>query len=966
MSTEFTLGVLSPFLGGWYFGGIMTGIARAGRELGANVLAMQTTDAGTEQTEIERPPDLRHLVGAEQLSGVVVILRAAGSAYLKSVQQSGRPVVVIGHEVSDVDCPVIVPDNRAGVRDAVAHLVEHGHRRIAFAGYLGATDVQERLDAYREALVAHGIAADPDLVFAADDNHEGGGEAAGRRLVAAGIPSTALVAGTDANAVGIMTVLQGQGLVLPRDQAIIGFDDQRVAAYADPPLTTVRQPVQLLGRTAVAELARLLHGVGEPIAHHYVPTALVVRESCGCVPGPASATAAEQLRAAVAPVAPELPAPAVDHDVTTVADAIGHEPVPGLSAAVQRLAQASGRSEILMDMVTTVSEQDTPAGPLMRAMMQAHGRALFHDNVYLQKTLSQQYEVSTELLRGHRDDPRGLGWLARTPAVAGCLGLWTGDGTTLEVAGAYRHGGTPPELPARLPVTAFPPAYLTEVAAEVAEGIVCVVPVKVDASDWGLLAVVDTAVRAVETGREPVNHWAALLAHTLDYDRMVRDLRLGKEQLRAAALYDGLTGLPNRTLFLDRLRQAVRQRRRIPGRRFAVLFLDVDGFKVVNDSLGHAAGDGLLIEVAARINENLRATDTAARFGGDEFLILLDDIAQNSDANDVAQRLQASLAEPFHVQGHDVVVTASIGVTFGDSSAATAEDLVRDADIAMYTAKSRMKGSQAVFDDSMRTRAVRRLQVESELRRALDRQEIRTFVQPIVHLPTGRIDGFEALARWEHPTRGLLDPIDFLPIAEETGLVIGIGQQILADSCRRLAAWRAASGRDLRIRVNVSHRQLWTRTLIGTLTKCLGETGCEGRWLALELTESVVMRDPAQARTFLEEIHALGCELYIDDFGTGYSSLEALHRLPIDALKIDKSFVSRLGHDTKSGDLVDSIILMGHKLGLRLIAEGVETAEQRDHLVRLGCGYGQGHLFAEPVPADEAEDRFLLNWQTPT
>ncbi|NUR74095.1 MAG: EAL domain-containing protein [Hamadaea sp.] len=959
MSTELTLGVLSPYLGGWYFGGIMAGIARAGRELGANVLAMQTSEAGTEQTEIERPPDLRHLVGADHIAGVVVILRAAGSAYLKSVQESGRPVVAVGYEVTDLDCPVVVPDNRAGVRASVDHLIGHGHQRIAFAGFLGATDVRERLEAYREALIAHGIDFDPALVFEAGDNHEGGGEAAGRQMVAAGIPSTALITGTDANAVGIMTILQAEGLVLPQDQAIIGFDDQRVAAYADPPLTTVRQPVQLLGRTAVAELARLLHGSGEPTAHHHVPTALVVRESCGCVPGPASSTVAEQLRAAVAPVPPEVPSAAVDRDVAAVADAIGPAPAPGLSAALQRLAQASGRPEILMDMVTTVSEQDSPAGPLMRAMMQAHGRAEFLDNVYLQKTLSQQYEVSTGLLRGHRDDPRGLGWLARTPAQAGCLGLWTGTGTTLEVAGAYLKDGIAPEVPTRLDVTAFPPAYLLDVAGRLPEGIVFVVPVKVDASDWGLLAVADTAVRAVETGREPVNHWAALLSHTLDYDRMVRDLRLGKEQLRAAALYDGLTGLPNRTLFLDRLRQAIRQRRRTPGRQFAVLFLDVDGFKVVNDSLGHGAGDGLLVEVAARINENLRASDTAARFGGDEFLILLDDIAENTDANEVAQRLQTSLAEPFHVQGHDVVVTASIGVTFGDSSAATAEDLVRDADIAMYTAKSRLKGSQAVFDDSMRTKAVRRLQVESELRRALERHEIQTFVQPIVHLPTGRIDGFEALARWEHPTRGLLDPAGFLPIAEETGLVIGIGQQILADVCRRLAGWREAAGRDLRVSVNVSHRQLWTRTLLGTLTECILASGIDGGWLALELTESVVMRDVSQARTFLEEIHALGCELYIDDFGTGYSSLEALHRLPIDALKIDKSFVSRLGQDVKSGDLVDSIILMGHKLGLRLIAEGVETTEQRDHLVRLGCAYGQGHLFAEPVPADEAEDRFL-------
>jgi diguanylate cyclase (GGDEF)-like protein len=966
VSRQFTFGVLSPFLGGWYFGGIVTGIARAAREFGVNVIAIQTTDAAAEQTEIERPPEIGHPVAAEHVSGLVVILRAAGSAYLKGVQQTGRPVVVVGDEITDLDCSVIVPDNRRGTREAVAHLVEHGHRRIAFAGYLGATDIQERLEAYRETLRAHGIEPDPDLLFTTEDNHEKGGEAAGRRLVAAGIPSTAVMAATDANAIGMMRVMLAEGLVLPRDLAIVGFDDQRAAPYADPPLTTVRQPVEMLGRAAVAELTRLMRG-GEPQRHHHIPTALVVRESCGCAHGAIrpSSSVADQLRAAVSPVPSEVFPEAVDRDVAMIADAIGGDAVLEVPAATRRLAQMTGRPEILMDMVNTVSEQDQPVDALVRVMMQTHGRAQFRDNRYLQKTLSQQYEVSTELLRGHRADPRWLAWLARTSARAGCLGLWTAESAadqadaTLDIVGAYQKEGPRPELPPRLAVSAFPPAYLMDVADELADGVVSVVPVKVDSSDWGLLAVADTAVPEVETGREPMNQWAALLAHTLDYDRMVRDLRTRKEQLRIAALYDSLTGLPNRTLFLDRLRRAVRLQRHTPGRRFAVLFLDLDGFKVVNDSLGHAAGDGLLTQVAARINENLRVTDTAARFGGDEFLILLDDIAQDVDASEVAERLQASLARPFHLQEQDVVVTASIGVTFGGPTVANAEDLVRDADIAMYTAKTRMKGTHAVFDVSMRAKAVRRLEVESELRRALERREIETFVQPIVHMPSGRIDGFEALARWRHPTRGLIRPADFLPIAEETGLIIEIGQQMLADSCRRLAAWRTATGRDLRISVNVSHRQLWTRTLVGTLAECLRETGLDGRHVALELTESVVMRDVSQARTVLEEIHALGCELYIDDFGTGYSSLEALHRLPIDALKIDKSFVARLGTDAKSRDLVDSIILMGFKLGLRLIAEGVETAEQRDHLLRLGCTHGQGHLFAEPVPADEAEDRFL-------
>jgi diguanylate cyclase (GGDEF)-like protein len=995
--------VLSPFLGGWYYGGILSGIAQAGPQLGANILAIQTFDAGAEQVEIVDPPVVRYPTAWEHVSGFVVILRAASPAYLRTVQQAGKPVVIVGDESTGLDCPVILPDNHTGVRHAVAHLIAHGHRRIAFAGYLGATDIEERLQAYHEELQAHGIEPDPALLFESSDNHLAGGDLAGRRMIDAGIPSTAVVAGTDANAAGIMRTLLAHGLVLPHDQAIVGFDDQRVAAYADPPLTTVRQPVEMLGRAAATEVLRLVRGGHDEVRRHHVPTTLVVRESCGCVHGrwPDAAGAAElpsrpelvdRLAAAVSPVPGELPAGSVEKDVELIADAIDTDaasPAPSQmqSAALRQLATTSGRPEVLMDMVNAVwdyghaalgeavAEADINSlrrasaaiGSMMLTMMQTHGRAQYSDNVYLQKTLSQQYAVSTQLLRGHREDPRRLAWLARTQARAGCLGLWTRvlranpRDALLDIVGTFRRDGRPPDIESPIRVGAFPPAYLLDLASEQPDGVVFVIPVKVDTSDWGLLAIVDAAEREVETAREPVNHWAALLSHTLDYDTMVQDLRLGKEQLRSAALYDSLTGLPNRALFLDRLRDAILRSQRSPDRRFAVLFLDLDDFKVVNDSLGHAAGDRLLVQVAGRISENLRATDMAARFGGDEFLMLLDGVDDTQTATEVAQRVQASLARPFHVQDQDVVVTASIGVTFSGNRHADAEDLVRDADVAMYSAKSQMKGSHAVFDMAMRAKAVKRLQVETDLRRAVERHEIETYVQPIIHMPTGRIHAFEALARWRHPTRGLIDPPEFLPIAEETGLIVQIGQQILADSCRRLAAWRSATGHDLHISVNVSHRQLWTGTLIDILADCLRESGLDGHCLALELTESVVMRNVAQARAILTEISALGCELYIDDFGTGYSSLEALHQLPIDALKIDRSFVSRLGSDAKSGDLVDSIILMGHKLGLRLIAEGVETQQQRDHLVRHDCAYGQGHLFAEALPADKAEALLLAD-----
>ncbi|MCW6008160.1 EAL domain-containing protein, partial [Micromonospora sp. CPCC 205371] len=510
----------------------------------------------------------------------------------------------------------------------------------------------------------------------------------------------------------------------------------------------------------------------------------------------------------------------------------------------------------------------------------------------------------------------------------------------------------PGHPPGPVRIAGSPPAGVLAAARRTPDGMTFLVPVKVEDSDWGVLAVVDSVETRVGTGREPINHWAALLTVALDFQAVLAALRQQEEQLRVAALYDHLTGLPNRTLFLDRLREAMRQRER----GFAVLFVDLDGFKVVNDSLGHTAGDRMLVQVARRISETLRETDTAARFGGDEFLILLDGVSEPDTPVQVAERLHAALAPPFRLHGQDVVVTASIGITMGGARYAEAEDLVRDADIAMYWSKSQRKGSHAIFDVAMHAKAVTRLQIETELRQAIDRGELEVYYQPIVQLGSRRTRAFEALIRWRHPVRGLILPDQFLGIAEESGLVIPIGRWTIAEACRRLAAWQRTPGRDdLRVSINVSNRQFWQGGLVDDIERALRQAGLHPRNLAFEITEGVIMTNVALARKMLEDLHDLGCELHIDDFGTGYSSLEALHRLPIDALKIDRSFVGRLGVDAKSSVLVQTIVLMGGNLGMQLIAESVETEAQRAHLLRLGCAYGQGHLFSEPVPADEAE-----------
>ncbi|MEV4410741.1 EAL domain-containing protein [Catellatospora sp. NPDC049609] len=980
MSADLTLGVLSPFLGGWYYGGVLAGIARAAAEAGAGVIAIQTLDAGTEHIEVTEPSDLTYPVAWQHVAGFVVVLKAATHRYLSAIQQTGRPLVFVSHPMPELGCPVVMPDNRTGITEAVDHLVAHGHRRIGFAGHLGTADVRERLEAYRRALAVHGIEADPHLLFPAHTNQVDGGERAARRMLDAGLPSTAVIAATDENATGIMDALTAAGLRLPQDQALVGFDDLRSSSYLIPRLTTVRQPMEMIGRAAAEALLGALRGEPAPESPIVVPTSLIVRESCGCSGDlafhadvrPQHRRLADLIATAVSPVhgslsadesagivqAAAVVARAVEDTPEAVADRPSCEQVRQALELLLRLS--GGRPEALYEVAQLIRDYGRPANGVLLMLMEMRGRTLFQDSVRLRETLTAQYEVGMELLRGHQE-PARLGWMRRTWVKAGCFGLWSGgrppslSDATLETAGLFLPGDDAPGLLPSLPVSEFPPAVLREQADPAANRIVFVVPVKSGASDWGYLAVADTVSSVGATGREPFNQWAALLAVALDRQALLKESLRQKEQLRIAALYDELTGLPNRALFLDRLRQAIRQSRRRTGRPFGVLFLDLDGFKVVNDSLGHSAGDRLLKQVAKRIRSTLREADTVARYGGDEFLVLLDDITAPHTPAQVAERLHGVLGQPFHLHGQDVVVTASIGITLSSRRYSNAEDLLRDADIAMYSAKSLHKGRHAVFDVAMHAKAVTRLQVETELRQALDNGEFEVHYQPIVVLRSGQTKGFEALVRWRHPLRGLLPPAEFLPIAEETGLIVPIGRWIVNECCRRLRTWYAAGAPSgLSIAVNISNRQFWGGNIIDDIADALDRHRPPAGSLAIEITEGVVMENIGPARDILKTLHELGCQLHIDDFGTGYSSLEALHRLPIDALKIDRSFVWQMDTDRRSGELVRTIVLMGRNLGLDLIAEGIETEQQRAYLLRLGCGYGQGFLFSRPVAADAA------------
>ena len=457
-------------------------------------------------------------------------------------------------------------------------------------------------------------------------------------------------------------------------------------------------------------------------------------------------------------------------------------------------------------------------------------------------------------------------------------------------------------------------------------------------------------------------------------NRDVTQRRRAEERFAHQSFHDSLTDLPNRSLFLDRLQRSVAVFRRHSDFKFAVLFIDIDEFKVFNDSLGYAAGDNLLVQIAQRLRAGLRGTDTVSRMGAcddaelfagestlarpgaDEFTVLIEELHDASDAIRVAERIQRRLAAPFDCDVQEIVLSASIGIAFGNNGAMEAPDLLRDAEIAMYRAKGSGKGRCEVFDQAMHAGAIKRLQLETDLRKALELNQFRVYYQPIVSLHSGKIVGFETLSRWQRP-EGLVMPGEFIAVADETGIILPMNRQLLYEACRQLRSWQTLFPSDppLTVNVNITPRQFAEPDLAAQIGKALEETGLEACSLNLEITETIAMGDADRSAVVLTELKALGVRLDIDDFGTGYSSLSRLQRFPVDTLKIDRSFVSRMNIDVETGAIVRIIVMLAHGLRLKVVAEGVETQAQADLLRDIGCEFAQGYLYSKPVPAETIE-----------
>ena len=481
----------------------------------------------------------------------------------------------------------------------------------------------------------------------------------------------------------------------------------------------------------------------------------------------------------------------------------------------------------------------------------------------------------------------------------------------------------------------------------------------------------DGSWRVLESTASPIRSSEGETVGLVIVNRDITQRKRAEERLEHQSFHDSLTDLPNRSLFLDRLQRSIAVSRRHPNFKCAVLFIDIDKFKVFNDSLGHAAGDSLLVQIAERLRSGLRRSDTIsgprhdddnelfagestlARPGGDEFTVLIEELHGPSDAIRVAERIQHRLAVPFHINGQEIVLSVSIGIAFNNDGTAEAPDLLRDAEIAMYRAKGNGKDRYEVFDHAMHEGAIKRLQLETDLRKAIELKQFRVYYQPVVSLRSGQIVGFETLSRWQRP-EGLVMPAEFIPVADETGIILAMNQQLLYEACSQVRAWQTQFPSDppLSININISPKQFAQPDLATQLGKIVQDTGLPPSCVNLEITETIAMADAQRSAVVFSELKALGVRLDIDDFGTGYSSLSRLQGFPVDTLKIDRSFISRVDTDAETAEIVRVIVMLAQGLRLKVVAEGVETKAQADWLNEIGCDFAQGFLFSKPVPGE--------------
>jgi diguanylate cyclase (GGDEF)-like protein len=970
----FIIGVLTPHTGGFYYGSVLKGVHHMAAARGADVFVVQLS--GLDLVNSSTTNDALCSMAAD---GWVIVNEATEHPFVEYLAKRGIPQVLVSGARPDLPVCSVLPDNANGVEAAVDHLISLGHGRIAFLGNTAQFDVRERYEGYCESLRAAGKVVNPNFVFTGEQNLETDGRQFARQWLESRQRFSAVIAATDKLAIGAMSELLAAGIRIPEEVAFVGFDDIDAAQYIDPPLTTVRQNFATNGAEAVKTLMNHLEGQAPLPSRVRVEVALVIRQSCGwrAITSRRSsrpvATADERgrMERALLDLAGErrgVPLtlgewPEVVHISARLMcspedaewDTSHRVPTSALWKVFcqqNRNADSISRAIALMERYATQAPVSTESPRSVRNSVLDLRSALLRSWQQTEQARTRQYEfvaetnarISQSIARAEL--ALGLEWMELTSASYGALALWQPagpDGRRLEITAEYALTElTAGEEPWAFDAAAFPPrSLLRQIRAANSSHTLVLVPVSGLQRNYGILLSSTPFDRELSDHALRVGDWGAQLGAALDQAYMA-------QTLRNIALQDELTGLPNRAALLGALERLTATADPNP---FALLFLDLDDFKKVNDSLGHHAGDQLLIEVARRLSAAVAESGLVARLGGDEFVVLLPDCADEPAVGPVLTRIREWLNQAIQLEGSSAYVSCSVGVALGRKGA-VARELLRNADTAMYQSKLHGRNCSTVFRSAMHDQAMERLRLEAQLRRALNDEQFELVYQPILNLAARQIVGAEALIRWKHPEHGYISPGRFIPIVEESGLIVPLGSWVLRQACTEAAAWQTYAP-DTYVSVNVAPAQLKELDFVDKVTEALALSRLPAKCLTLEIVENCLVERLDATSVTLEQLRDLGVRIAIDDFGTGYSSLQYLRRLPIDMLKLDRVFIDRLPTSREDVAIVSSVMTMGFGLGLTIVAEGVETAAQAEFLSSAGCPLAQGFLFSKPQHVDQ-------------
>ncbi|SHM56770.1 EAL domain-containing protein [Gracilibacillus kekensis] len=1010
------IGLISPFLDGDYYGRIFINLQQQIQNTQSSLFTFQA------RASVNNPVSFHYPVGTDVMDGWLLMTNPQSvlpldKVLLDKMEKTGKPIVTVGYQEDSIPSYGVIIDNVQSAKDAVLHLMEeHGHQRIAFVGSIHEhLDMKDRYTGYLEALSQSGVPYEEALFYQSNDALRQSGYEVAKRMVAAGIDFTAIFAATDFNAMGLIDGLTEAGYRVPEDIAVIGFDDIPSAQDFKVPLSTVKQSFEDLAKASFDVLYRKMNGETIISEHTKIKTNLICRTSCGCAAQVKTsteedvqnqnqllgtranleniikrydnfvekwATSAREKKFRLSNMFGEKNQwgclalwdkndKEKKHVVIAQAFSNHDDPVPptGLRVPIEQFPPIDWLPQMKDDefvrvqsvrnergdwgFIAIVSNVDEyiliSSADITQVSFTISAAALERDDLFEQtQSIAEQLEIVS---RSTND------------------GIWDWDTETNRIRWNVRSkdifNAIHQELPADTQafLNLIHPADVTDVVNQIQMLKDKNVPLKVEFRLHG------------KTGEEL---WVYVTGDAIRNDKgksiriigsitNITEKKKTEEKIRHLAFHDSLTGLPNREMAKERW-DSYKKNAIYHNYKLGILMIDLDRFKVINDTLGHLAGDQLLQKVAKSLTRSVKETlntkdeqkqSTVSRLGGDEFIILLSSIKDVNKVYRVAEQIISKFKQPFIIQNQEIFTSASIGVSIYPDNGGDFDELSRRADMAMYKAKENGKSQMEMYTSDVDSQTTKRFLLENRMRKALDNKELILNYQTIVDMKTNEVTGVEALIRWNSPEQGLISPLDFIPIAEETGLIIPIGTWVLKEACLQNKKWIDKGFKPVPISVNISPKQLEQEGFVQTVTTILEETDLSPSFLCLEITESMAIKNVKNSINILRELGKSGVQIAIDDFGTGYSSLAMLKHLPITNIKIDKSFVRDMDDDMDNAAIVRAIISMANSLELTVTAEGVEKAAQRDILKEENCTYAQGFYFSRPIVAEKTEHYLL-------